>query len=171
MGVKVRKRGGKWYVVIDYHGRRKSRCVGTREAAERVKREVEAKLALGDIGMLSKERPTSFKEYAERWLSTHAKVRCKPSMYASYDQILKTHLFPRFGSTPLKDVTRDGVNSYFSGIAASGKYARHAEEHPGHAPCDPWPCRRRWASAEQCGSASWKVLSARRSEAQGGVPD
>ena len=48
MGVKVRKKGAKWYVVVDYHGRRKAKCVGSREAAEQVRRQVEAKLALGE---------------------------------------------------------------------------------------------------------------------------
>ena len=48
MGVKVRKRGGKWYVLVNYHGRRKAKCVGSREAAEQVRRQLEAKLALGD---------------------------------------------------------------------------------------------------------------------------
>ena len=55
MGVKVRKHNGKWYVVIDHHGRRKSKRVGTREAAEKVKREIEARLALGDMGFLAKK--------------------------------------------------------------------------------------------------------------------
>ena len=51
MGVKIRKRGGKWYVFVNYHGRRKARCVGTsRQLAEQVKRQLEAKLALGDMG-------------------------------------------------------------------------------------------------------------------------
>jgi len=47
MGVKIKKRGGKWYVYVNYHGRRKAKCVGTsRELAEQVRRQFEAKLAL-----------------------------------------------------------------------------------------------------------------------------
>jgi hypothetical protein len=54
MGVKIRKRGGKWYVFGIYHGRRKARCVGTsRQLAEQVKRQLEAELALGDMGFLA----------------------------------------------------------------------------------------------------------------------
>ena len=52
MGVKVRKKGAKWYVLVDYQGRRQSKCVGSREAAEQVRRLVEAKLALGDLSVL-----------------------------------------------------------------------------------------------------------------------
>jgi len=51
MGVKIRKKGRHWYVFIDHHGQRKAKKVGTREAAEKVKREVEARLALGDFGI------------------------------------------------------------------------------------------------------------------------
>ena len=47
MGVTIRKRRGKWYVFVNYHGRRQAKCVGSREAAEQVRRVVEAKLALG----------------------------------------------------------------------------------------------------------------------------
>lgn len=49
MGVKVRKPRGhtSWCVVIDHQGQRKTKAVGSREAAERVKREVEARLADG----------------------------------------------------------------------------------------------------------------------------
>ncbi len=53
MGVKIRKRGGKWYVFVNYRGRRKAKCVGTsRELAEQVRRQLEAKLALGDSRLL-----------------------------------------------------------------------------------------------------------------------
>ena len=53
MGVKLRKRGGKWYVFVNYHGKRKAKCVGTsREIAEQVRRQLEAKLALGDLALL-----------------------------------------------------------------------------------------------------------------------
>jgi hypothetical protein len=36
MGVKIKKRGGKWYVFVNYHGRRKAKCVGSsRDVAEK----------------------------------------------------------------------------------------------------------------------------------------
>ena len=54
MGVKVRKYKGKWYVFIDFNGRRKAKNVGTRQAAEEVRREIEARLALGDLSCLDK---------------------------------------------------------------------------------------------------------------------
>ena len=71
MGVKIKKRGSKWYVYVNYHGQRKNRCVGTREAAEKVRRELEARLALGDTTFLSESKAQlpNFQVYAERWLA------------------------------------------------------------------------------------------------------
>jgi hypothetical protein len=56
----------------------KTICVGSRELAEQVRRQLEARLALGDLGFLSDapEEPT-FATYAEKWLKTEA-LRCKP---------------------------------------------------------------------------------------------
>ena len=65
MGVKVKKYKGSWYVFIDYHGQRKSKKVGSREAAEKVKRGIEARLALGDFGILREKECTSFAEYSQ----------------------------------------------------------------------------------------------------------
>src|SRR5882757_8612450 len=80
MGVKIRKRGGKWYVFVNYHGRRKAKCVGaSRELAEQVRRQLEAKLALGDLGFLQESEEVTFGKYADRWLKQHAEFHCKPS--------------------------------------------------------------------------------------------
>ena len=72
MGVKIKKRGGKWYVFVNYHGRRKAKCVGSsRQLAEQVKRQLEGKLALGDLGFLGQDEQqvTLFRDYAKKWLT------------------------------------------------------------------------------------------------------
>ena len=120
MGVKVRRKNGKWYVVIDYHGRRKSKCVGTREAAEKVKREIEARLVLGDLSSL--ERPKAvltFKAYAEHWLQTDA-LRCKPSTVAFYRDYQERYVAPRFGSAQLTAITRDEIKQFIADLCAKG---------------------------------------------------
>jgi hypothetical protein len=54
MGVKIKKRGDKWYVYVNYHGRRKAKCVGSsRDVAEKVRRQLEARLALRDLGFFA----------------------------------------------------------------------------------------------------------------------
>jgi integrase len=119
MGVKIKKRGSKWYVYVNYHGRRKNRAVGTREAAEKVRRELEARLALGDTTFLSgsEHRVPTFRMYAEQWLKTYADVQCKPSTRKSYEQLLRIHVTPRFGSKLLTDIRRDEVKQFLAELS------------------------------------------------------
>ena len=96
MGVKVRQKGGKWYVFINHHGQRKAKCVGdSKKAAEEVKRKLEAKLALGDVGLLDAAPQTIlFRDYAEQWLAHYVTVACKPSSVRVIQGIVRNHLLP-----------------------------------------------------------------------------
>lgn len=125
MGVKVRKRGSKWYVVIDYHGRRKSKCVGTREAAEKVKREIEARLAMGDFHIFEKNAGTKFADYAQRWLRSYVRPNLKPSTVESYEVILRVHLLPRFGEMPLNQISRAKVRELQAEMVRAGTWTRN----------------------------------------------
>jgi integrase len=114
MGVKVRKRGTKWYVFVNYRGRRKSKCVGTREAAEQVRRLLEAKLALGDLSVLNSDRDEAspnFGAYADRWVKDYARVECKTSTADGYEGVLDQYLRPKFGKKRLDEIKRDDVKA------------------------------------------------------------
>ena len=122
MGVKIRKRGGKWYVFVNYHGRRKAKCVGSsRQVAEQVRRQLEAKLALGDVGFLgdSAGQSQTFGVYAERWLKAHVEIECKRSTWRSYEQLLRLHVTPRFGQKQLPDITRDSIKSFLAELSCA----------------------------------------------------
>jgi hypothetical protein len=94
------KRAGKWYVFVTYHGQRKAKCVGaSRQLAEQVRRQVEAKLALGDLGFLDAPSELTFDQYAQRWLKQHAEVELKFSTVDFYTQFLRLYvLLVRFFS-------------------------------------------------------------------------
>ncbi len=115
MSVKIRKKGGKWYVFVHYQGRRKAKCVGTRAAAEQVKRTLEAKLALGDLSFLNTEKPATFADYATGWEKQYVDI--KPSTASRYKGLLSLHILPFFGSKPINDITRDDVKRFFSELA------------------------------------------------------
>ena len=119
MGVKIKKRGSKWYVYVNWYGKRKNRCVGTREAAEEVRRKLEAHLALGDTGFLTdpKKSVPSFEAFAHGWLKTYAGLECKPATYRSYEQLLRVHVTPRFGSKLLTEIRRDEVKSFLAELS------------------------------------------------------
>ena len=118
MGVKVRKRSGKWYVLVDYQGRRKSKCIGSREAAEQVRRLVEAKLALGDLSILETpdDNKPSFDTYADGWLKDYARIECKTSTANGYEGVLDQYLRPRFGKKPLTDIKRDDIKALINDL-------------------------------------------------------
>lgn len=85
MGVKVRKPKdhASWCVVIDHQGQRKMKAVGSREAAERVKRELEVRLALGNTESVEQAKPAvpTLSDYAQMWLKNVEQER-KPSTAA-----------------------------------------------------------------------------------------
>ncbi len=111
MGVKLRRKSGKWYLYINYHAQRKAKCIGSsRAVAEDVKRKVEAKLALGDLSIFSeKEATPTFGAYARNWQKVHADVHCKPSTAYGYDGILRLYLLPTFEQVLLNKITRDEI--------------------------------------------------------------
>src|SRR5579862_2545529 len=123
MGVKVRKPKGRksWCVVIDYQGQRKTRTVGSREAAERVKREIEARLALGGIHAFEPEKPgvPTLADYSKTWLQGVGHER-KPSTAGFYGQYLRLYVLPRFGEAKLDRIERDGVKRFLSELRERG---------------------------------------------------
>jgi integrase len=120
MGVKISKRGGKWYVFVNYHGKRKAKCVGTsRELAEQVRRQLEAKLALGDLSLFdSGEKSQTFGSYADRWLKDYARVECKTSTADGYEGVIEQYLRPRFGNRALDQIKRDDIKAMINELIA-----------------------------------------------------
>jgi integrase len=122
MGVKIKKRGGKWYVFVNYHGRRKAKCVGSsRDVAEKVRRQLEARLALGDLGVFteSDSREQTFDAYADQWLKDYARMECKTSTADGYEGVLRQCLRPRFGKRRLDEVKRDDIKAMINDLIAA----------------------------------------------------
>jgi integrase len=121
MGVKIRKRGGKWYVFVNYHRRRKAKCVGTsRESAEQVRRKLEAKLALGDLGFLSEAPVLTLRQYSETWLKQYAELELKQSTVDFYQDYQRRYVLPRFGEMKLTAITRDDIKSFAANLNTRG---------------------------------------------------
>lgn len=111
MGVKVRerpKRSGVWWIFIDHHGKRKAKKIGKNK---RLAKKIEAKLALGDTGLLKQEKKNipSFAEYAETWKSVILPATRKKRTIHDYEGILKNHVLPVFKKEPITEITRSMV--------------------------------------------------------------
>jgi hypothetical protein len=62
MGIKLKKHGAKWHVYVTHNSVRKAKCVGTHQAAEEVRRQLEARFALGDTTFLCDGGKPSLRE-------------------------------------------------------------------------------------------------------------
>ena len=127
MGVTIRKKGGKWYVFVNHHGRRKAKCVGaSRQVAEEVRRQLEARLALGDLGFLADtdDHSPTFGDYARRWVKEYAEVHCKTSTVVKHNQVLHLHVLPVFESKRLDEITRDDLKRFLADAIAKPKRMR-----------------------------------------------
>ena len=121
MGVKIRKLRGKWYLVIDHQGKRKKRAIGhDYKIADEVRRQVEAKLALGDFSLLEDRQPEpefTFQQYSDRWLTEYAELELKPSSVIKHRQVLRLYLLPKFGQQSLSSISRDDIKSFLASLA------------------------------------------------------
>ncbi len=101
MGIQVRQKikgkGNPWWVFISHNGKRTSRKVGDKKAAEAVSSKIRAKLQLGEFGFEDQKPAPTFKEYADSWIKTNGPATCKESTTRDYKDILRIHVLPVFG--------------------------------------------------------------------------
>ena len=132
MGVRVRQKakgkGNPWWVFIAHNGKRTSRKVGDKKAAETVASTIRAKLQLGEFNIVDEKPALTFKEYADSWIKTTVPATCKESTLRDYQDILRLHALPVFGSFKATDITRGEVKSFLHGKLKDG-YATSTVAH------------------------------------------
>jgi integrase len=117
---KVRGKGESWWVFVSHDGKRTSRRVGPRKAAEAVAREISAQLQLGKFDFQPKQAAPNFKAFAKTWFKTTVKATCKPSTASDYKGILKNHLYPAFKNTPITELNRGKIKEFLLGKLNEG---------------------------------------------------
>ena len=124
MAVKVRRRRGKWWVSIHHDGKRKMKCVGTREAAERVAQELSARLTLGEFGLTDRddhvETKRPFGPSYMGWIDTYVEAHCKRTTRDGYHTSGRLYWVPAFGDSDLKDITREQVKAVVYSMLGKG---------------------------------------------------
>ena len=115
MGVRVRQKikgkGNPWWVFISHSGKRASKKVGDKKAAEKVASTIRAKLQLGDFGFDDNKPVPTFKEHAKVWLALPHDW--KESTRESYLNNLNIHILPVLGSLPVNEIKRKDLKSFF----------------------------------------------------------
>jgi integrase len=126
MGVKVREKkkgSGVWWIFIDHQGRRKAKKIGKdKKIAEQIAKKVEAKLVLGDMGLVENktDKAATFEEYANTWKSLTVPATCKPSTVSDYKGILRNHVLPVFGKASVDEINRFMVKRFLMKKIADG---------------------------------------------------
>jgi len=113
---KIKGKGKPWWVFISYRGKRTSRKIGDRRAAEAVASKIRAKLQLGEFGF-KKEKPIcTFKEYSQTFINGFSKINHKPSTHQSYKSALDNHIYPVFGNMWLNEIRKKDVKKFVKSI-------------------------------------------------------
>lgn len=136
MGVKVREKrkgSGEWWIYIDHKGQRKAKKFGRdKKEANKTAKKIEAKLVLGDMGILEneKQRTPTLKEYVYGWEDPNnyymgwfakvAELKLKNSTRLGYRQIIDTHLIPAFGSKHLDQINTRMIYDFLSKKLSDG---------------------------------------------------
>jgi len=126
MGVKVREKtkgSGVWWIFIDHQGRRRAKKIGRdKKAAEGIAIKIEAKLVLGEMGLVEKKTDTAatFEEYANTWMTFTIPATCKPSTEKDYRSILDNHVLPVFGNKPVTEIKRLMIKKFLMKKTKSG---------------------------------------------------
>ncbi|MCF8111600.1 MAG: site-specific integrase [Desulfobacteraceae bacterium] len=118
MGVKVRQKkqgkGNPWWIFINHEGQRKSIKVGDKRTAERKAAKIEKMLKSGQYQLNAEpeEKTVTFKALSREWLS-EIKITRKASTHERYNQILDSHILPKFGKRGIADITKGEIKTFF----------------------------------------------------------
>ena len=127
MGVIVREKprgSGVYWMFIHHHGKRTSKRVGSKAAAEKVAEQVQARLTLGKDYLPEQKAPLpTLKDFYDRLRQTYLKISVKESTLESYETSFKVHILPDLGHLSLDEVTRPRVKQ-FIGVLADKRYGK-----------------------------------------------
>ena len=125
MGVTVRQKkkgkGEPWWVFVYHNGKRTSRRVGEKKAAEVVAGKIQAKLQLGDFDLNEEKKKAvpTFSTYSEKYMKSFSAMNHKPSTTRFYRSALDNHLLPIFGDMELDKITRKDIKDFINAKRAA----------------------------------------------------
>jgi len=121
MGVKVREKvkdSGEWWVFINHQGKRRSKKVGDKRAANAVARKARERLAAGDMGLVRDQCPT-VKKYGKQWLNSPLREQVESTLM-KYREAFKQYIEPYFGAKRLDEIKRRHVKAFIGNLKSRG---------------------------------------------------
>jgi len=119
MGVKVREKvkgSGVWWVFVHQKGDRTSLRVGSKAAAKKAAREIEARLILGQPIRTKEKRAPTLERYYERFRDSYMETALRPSTRDSYETSFRVHILPELGKLRVDELDRVKMEEFVSGL-------------------------------------------------------
>jgi integrase len=127
MGVKIREKqkgSGVWWLFINYKGKRTSRQIGKKAAAEKAMEHAQARLKLGQDA-LPKEKPAvpTLQTYWNRFEETYLPSGVRESKKESYTRSFNNHILRELGNVRLDELTREKIKAFVASLVQK-RYSR-----------------------------------------------
>jgi integrase len=134
MGVRIREKDGAWWVYVNHRGKRKAKRVGVgtagKKAAQQAAVQIEARLALGDVGILEQPKTIpqapSFETVAWEWEKVTS-PSWKRGTVITYDGALRHRLLPVFGALRVSEITESLIEHWWAKTRADGLSKRYLD--------------------------------------------
>ncbi|HKW92685.1 MAG TPA: site-specific integrase [Methylomirabilota bacterium] len=132
MGVQVREKpkgSGIWWLFIHHGGTRRSKRVGVgakgKKLAEDAAVKIRARLLEGDLAVFAPPPAVvtapAFAELAARWFAWYPSLTAlRPGTLENHAKIIRAHLTPFFGDTPVDQITRRRVQEFIAAKRGPG---------------------------------------------------
>jgi len=127
MAISVREKvrgSGVWWIFGRHKGKRFSKLVGSRVAANQAKKKLETALAVGDFVPPERKDIPTVKERWEFFYENYLRLQ-SPSKRANYKSNFETHILPAFGSIRMDEVTDDMMESFITELVVVKKLGRN----------------------------------------------
>ena len=128
MGVRTREKpkdSGIWWVFINHQGKRVSRKVGTKAAAQNVAEQIQARLTLGQDALpTAKPKLPTLAEYYERIKKTYIKTATRHRTQEIYKINFTLHINPVLGSKSLDEISRADIRDFIARLVEEKNLAR-----------------------------------------------
>lgn len=77
-----------------------------------------------DLGIFVEPARMSLNQYLDRWLTTAARPRLRPSTFQSYEYVLRQYIRPTLGSRPLDKITPLDIQALYTALGKRGLSSR-----------------------------------------------
>jgi integrase len=108
-----------WRVRWRQGGRNRSKVLGRKRDAEAFDAELRRRKRTGELALLDAgKQPLS--EFGEEWWRLHAEPNLAPATLELYAMLWDTHVLPRLGATPLRELTPELIHRFRLDLEAAG---------------------------------------------------